>query len=159
MRGKKGLVFHIAMVIVTLIILTRIYVVIQDDRDKLERSLGEEQFVIYTTLQDIEGRNNGMEYAAQEAMRQAVLAQAAEGGKYHSLCGSTAGFNYWKKGDTDCYPDPLNDIRKHFMRFYGHDYHSPALNLVDKGSYTLVRGYTEEDYKASINKDTFIEEK
>lgn len=159
MRGKKGLVFHIAMVIVTLIILTRIYVVIQDDRDKLERSLGEEQFVIYTTLQDIETSNNDMGYAAQDALRQAVIAQARSGGKYHSLCGSSAGFNYWKKGDTDCYPDTLHDLRKHFLRFYSNDYHAPTINLVDKGSYTLVSGYTEEDYKASINKNTFIEEK
>lgn len=164
---KKGLVFGITMVLVTLTVLTFAYIAVKDHLSELpDYVVGEQQFSLVEDYQAAEDRLFKIDSAVRIASKLAVYELGRMGGfsennlvsdpdKFYGKrgCGDYKGYPLWntkESGFDECFPDYRYEYQEVFNLFLGRsltedvEQFSYSIALEPRTDYTTIRGSTED---------------
>ncbi|MGM5487865.1 MAG: hypothetical protein ACQESG_02860 [Nanobdellota archaeon] len=129
--NRKGMIFHVGIVLVAVIVLTQIYSVLDDKSDKITYELGHQQFALYEQYQELADMTVTLEIHARSFLLEAISETAKNGwfysmdntqGKHVSDCGQYYGYQVWQSRDMDfeeCAPESsLPAIESYFNQYF-----------------------------------------
>jgi murein DD-endopeptidase MepM/ murein hydrolase activator NlpD len=102
--NKRGQVFMMILVVVTLIGLSLIFMAMISKFEGFDKAIGERQFEIWNAHAKAQSAQFYIDLSAQLAADQSVKALAARGGLRETACGEYFGYPLWMSKDQDCTP-------------------------------------------------------
>jgi hypothetical protein len=174
-RSKKGLVFVAGLVMVTLIILTKAYLVLREKNANMPiYKIGEQQFSIFRSYEDYDKLVEEYDYNARQAAVISIINLAYDGGTdrardsetYDSNdCGNYGGFELWQSSSAsfdECFPE--NSYRsaysnKYYQNYVGNKGGYIETLIIDKGGYSIIYGTssTQKQIVKGVRTETRIE--
>jgi soluble lytic murein transglycosylase-like protein len=111
---RKGFVFNLSLVMVTLIVLISLFLVLQGKKSKVE-PIGSRQFELTEAYQKGENVRFFVEQSAKYSLSQAIYDLSQNGGFAESgACGSYAGYQVWLS-DKKCFPNYQEELTNRFQ--------------------------------------------
>ncbi|MFP4423681.1 MAG: hypothetical protein ACLFP2_00460 [Candidatus Woesearchaeota archaeon] len=124
--NKKGMIFHVGIVLVVIIIMVQIYSVASNKDEKIDYNLGHQQFSIYQQYQEAADKEAFLQMHTQSFLKQALELAASKGWVKPSQgtqakgkdCGQYQGYQLWQTEDKsfeECAPESPNSATESYF--------------------------------------------
>ncbi|MEM4267638.1 MAG: M23 family metallopeptidase [Candidatus Woesearchaeota archaeon] len=157
-KAKKAQFFMPLMVVLTLIILTSLFIILVGKQGKFEHKVGEGQGAIMKAALRSQKAMLYIDLSAKIASDQALYDLAKTGGFYiYSDCGQKDGYNLWNSKDMECWPDnPEEQFEEYFRSVFSQylllyqDIDITRLNYILTFNGGYIYGFSLETLNTSI---------